>query len=406
VFSITQPGAVSAPTVQSLQPQSTPQCATSCAAVPVAIHGSGFGPGSGVLLDTTEYAPTYVSSSELDLAIPGALLSPARTVQVRVRTGTQVSDPVPFFITETAAAVQSSDTATSTSSSGTASASTGGVDVTATGAGTVTVAQYSADPVSVSPPAGTSNFFDVNIAAGSFTSVQVIDCALDPANTSHLIYWYDGTQWLPVSNQTYVAPCVTMVFTNVSAPAIADLVGTPLAEGNGSVRSAVVGPENTEGILRVSAGDWLSAGYRLKLTTKSKKTVSVSLTNARLVVPVTCGDGRSATLEVALQGRTYTLPAGSTSWTPTADADSPSGYQGAIRVVDACSGTGMRTTSRGASLVASVTTSPDRVQVSLSFHYRDPKAKGKHDISCADVSTNREPGVSDCTATWSAATTV
>jgi hypothetical protein len=277
--------------------------------------------------------------------------------------------------------------------------------VTANGAGTVSVAEYAGNPVGATPPPGTSNFFDVNVADGTFSSLTVVDCNLDPNNLSHLIYWYDGAQWLPVSNQSYDGTCVTMTFSNVTSPSVTDLVGTPMAEGTGGGRIVSVGPANTEGVLRISAGDWLSGGYHLKVASKTKKPVSVSMTNAQVLLPVTCGNKATATLAIPLQGRTFSIAAGSTSWFATNDPDSPAGFLGAVAVADPCAGSGMKTTSAGARLLGTLTTSPAGTAVSIGFHYRDPRAKGKRNISCVSTTSNPEPGVSDCTGAWSPAGT-
>jgi len=272
----------------------------------------------------------------------------------------------------------------------------------------MTVAQYGSDPVSAPAPSGASNFFDVNVPTGSITSLTVVDCAIDPANTSNVIYWWNGSQWTPVSNQTYDATtgCVTMTFTDVTSPTTAQLAGTVFADTPADRRTVSVGPTNTEGTLRLVAGDWLSAGYEFKFAAKTKKATTVSLTNARLVLPVSCGNGAvGRQLVVNLAPGIYSVPAGSTSWLPTNDNNAPTGFQGAVQIANPC-GTGVKITSAGATLMVTLSTSPAGTRVSLALHYRDPRAKGGPNISCANPSANPAPGVKDCTAGWSTPATV
>ena len=99
------------------------------------------------------------------------------------------------------------------------------------------------------------------------------------------------------------------------------------------------------------------------------------------------------------------MPAGSTSWLPTNDNNAPTGFQGAVQIANPC-GTGVKITSAGATLMVTLSTSPAGTRVSLALHYRDPRAKGGPNISCANPSANPAPGVKDCTAGWSTPATV
>ena len=401
---ITNSGVIAAPpSTTSITPNSAQACTTGCSPVTVTVNGSGFDESSVVWWDTDMLTPTSQTPTTLTVLVPAAFLAASATHQIRVTSSAGGSSALPFFVTETAATILSSDTTSGTNP--TASTGDDGATVTASAAGdgTVTVAQYESNPVSSPAPAGTSNFFDIHVPTGNnFTSLTVVDCALADTNTSHLIYWWTGSQWEPVSNQVYNDGCVTMTFNGFTSPMILQLTGTVFADTPADQRTVSVGPANTEGILSIAPGDWLSAGYEFKPVGKTKKPTTVSLTDARLVLPVSCGNGTTGNqLVVDLAPRTYSLPAGSTAWMPTNDNNAPAGFQGAVQITDPCNGTGITTTTAGATLTATISTLPAGTPLSVAFHYRDPQAKRGQNISCADPSTNPAPGVKSCTAGWS-----
>ena len=104
----------------------------------------------------------------------------------------------------------------------------GNLSAVASGAGTVAVAQYSADPVTTTPPTAVNAYFDVSVpASSSFTSVQVTDCNLAGGS---VVYYYDDTttEWTEVSGQTYDAStgCVTFTLGTASTPSLAQLSAT------------------------------------------------------------------------------------------------------------------------------------------------------------------------------------
>jgi hypothetical protein len=185
---------------------------------------------------TTDLSTTYVSPSELTAVVPAALLASPGTFEVSVfnpAPGGGSSSSLPFFVTQSAATVISSDTATSTDPGGTAVASTGGsgagtpgsVTASATGTGTVTVAIYDSNPRSDSPfRVSTGGFFDVYVAQGSnFSSLTIVACNM---TGTAKIRWLDGNTWRLVNPQSYSNGCVTMNLSNTSSPTLAQLTGT------------------------------------------------------------------------------------------------------------------------------------------------------------------------------------
>jgi hypothetical protein len=204
------------------------------------IAGGGFAPDAVVRwhdgATTTNLSTTYVSESELSAVVPAALLANPGTFEVSVfnpAPGGGTSASLPFFVTQSAATVTSSDTATSTDPSGTAVASTGGsgegtpgsVTASASGTGTATVAIYDSNPRSDSPfKVSTGGFFDVYVAQGSnFSSLTIVACNM-PGFAR--IRWLDGGTWRLVNPQSYSNGCVTMNLSSTSSPTLAQLTGT------------------------------------------------------------------------------------------------------------------------------------------------------------------------------------
>jgi hypothetical protein len=95
------------------------------------------------------------------------------------------------------------------------------------GPGSITVATYSADPVSPAVPRGVNVYGDVAVGNGSgFSSVYVIQC--DEGAASSLMF-YNGTAWQEFSSQSNSADCLFGAVTSATTPTLAQLTGTPVA---------------------------------------------------------------------------------------------------------------------------------------------------------------------------------
>ena len=214
----------------------------------------------------TNLAITSTTASQIQAVIPYTLIRDGKTVEVTVINpgpGGGASNVQPFFVTDTTATVTSADTvipdpvtgnASTTSVTPTgailsAEASSGG----AGGSGTLTVAQYSADPIGTNSSPNTSAFstaegsgyFDVYVSPGSsFTSLT-----LDYCNTGGTtLYWWNGSVWGLVSNQTYnpTTGCITVTVTTSSSPSIDQLTGTVFGVASGpAINSITVSPAAT-----------------------------------------------------------------------------------------------------------------------------------------------------------------
>jgi uncharacterized protein YjbI with pentapeptide repeats len=191
---------------------------------------------SGGLVNTTGGL-----ADEIHVTVPGSDLTKAGTFSVTVvnpTPGGGTSNPQVFYVTPPGINLVDFNQKTSTSTNGTATATVGGTgpgttgSLTATGSGqgTVAIAQYSADPESISPPTAVAAYFDVYAApGGSFSQVTITDCNL---NGGSVIYWWTGSTWQQASNQT--GPnngCITVTLTASSSPTMLQLAGTPFGLG-------------------------------------------------------------------------------------------------------------------------------------------------------------------------------
>jgi aspartate 1-decarboxylase len=126
-----------------------------------------------------------------------------------------------------------SQSGTSDSSTGTATATNDSTTASGTGVGALTVSQYSANPVSTTPFATSTNeYFDVQVNTGNtFSTLAITDCNLNGGNE---IFWYNATTqlWSEVTPETFSAgppACVTANLSTTSSPAISQLTGTVFA---------------------------------------------------------------------------------------------------------------------------------------------------------------------------------
>jgi N-acetylneuraminic acid mutarotase len=208
--------------------------------------GTGFISGSEVHWynaatdETTNLSPTYVSSTSLSVVVPASLLAAPGTFEVSVFNhgpGGGLSTPLAFFVNQNQAGVTDTGQGTSTSPTGTASATTGGsgsgtpgsTSATASGSGTIIVTQFDSNPAGI--PAFTSNgaYFDVYATHdSSFTEASIHACNL---NGNSEVLWWNGSNWAPVSPQSYSNGCVTMNLSSSSSPTLSQLKGTIFGVG-------------------------------------------------------------------------------------------------------------------------------------------------------------------------------
>ncbi|MFZ0251252.1 MAG: Ig-like domain repeat protein, partial [Acidimicrobiales bacterium] len=124
----------------------------------------------------------------------------------------------------------SSQGASSASPSGTATAGVSGITATGTGEGALTVATYLGDPVVGAVSGGTGVYYDVALSSNSaFGSLTITISNLGPGGQS--IDWWNGSAWVPFSDQTFNAATdsVTITVNSTTSPTLAELTGTQIA---------------------------------------------------------------------------------------------------------------------------------------------------------------------------------
>jgi hypothetical protein len=204
----------------------------------LSINGRGFANSVAYWHDQNgivALSTTVLFLDRLSATVPANLISSAKTAEIYViNSDVRNSDPFPFFVTATDATVTASTAATSGNPAGTATASVGDSDpvtpdslaATATGAGTVAVAQYASNPGTVPCFMSTGSYFDVYTSLDS--AFESIDVVVNMLNGGDTVYWWNGTEWVLVSNQTYDSEAMTVTFNinDSSVPNLSDLHGS------------------------------------------------------------------------------------------------------------------------------------------------------------------------------------
>jgi hypothetical protein len=136
----------------------------------------------------------------------------------------------------------------------------------------------------------------------------------------------------------------------------------------GATRIVIGG--NMEGNIPVSPGDTVRGGWDLSMP-GAHPAATVSIATAGVGVSVTCPDGHTQWVGMGFPDQAFTVAANDTSWHPAADSGSPAVWQGStVAPRDLCHGSTGRST-KGAAMVANVTSSDTVDTVSLRFHYSD-----------------------------------
>ena len=204
---------------------------------PITIAGDGFVDAT-LWWNDVAIPTTFVSRQEIHATIPAALLGQRGMVWM------YLTNPEPsfggsfskeYFITDSPTTVASVVSGGAwgdpfhleTGSTG-EDPNTLFVD-TPSGEGTITIATFTGNPGGAF--AGADHFFDVFVPPGStFTELTITTCSL--ANPADVVFWFNGTAWVPASNQAPLAgppACVQVTVNDHTAPTIAQLTGTYFA---------------------------------------------------------------------------------------------------------------------------------------------------------------------------------
>ncbi|MHB1554716.1 MAG: cell wall-binding repeat-containing protein [Acidimicrobiales bacterium] len=251
--------ASSAPTLTGLSPTAGPIAGGTT----VAVDGANLGGATAVDFASTASTSFACSASECLVVTPPSSVSGTVPVTVTGPGGTSNAESFDYTSSSSSSSPPGQSTpppstsppacatgetacqsATSTTPAGSATAAVGGTIATAVdGEGTLTVAQYSADPVSSPAFDASGAYFDVQLSSAStFTSATITDCNLNGGDT---LQWWNpaaggGTgAWEPVAPApTYTAsspPCVAFSLSSTSSPTISQLTGTAFAVGTQAV---------------------------------------------------------------------------------------------------------------------------------------------------------------------------
>jgi hypothetical protein len=148
-------------------------------------------------------------------------------------------------------------------------------------------------------------------------------------------------------------------------------------------------------------GDWISGGYDFTIPGSHPQS-TVTVTNPTVTLPVYCpqGGGPGGNIVINMPSATYTVGANNNSWIPTGDQNSVLSWEGAVQAPNLCGGLPMANKS-GAIFNSGTTTQGG---ANFRFKYRDPHAKGKGNVDCADANWNpisQRNDAATCGASWS-----
>lgn len=135
-----------------------------------------------------------------------------------------------FFIPEGGAEVVESKTETISGSGTMEDTPTGGdVSIDATGDHTITIAKYEDNPAGTPAFEATGDYYDVHLDDDTGVNSLVIEFC--PAAPDTVIYYWDGTDWGPASNQSYSDGCIVVTITDSTFPSLSDLTGLVFGSG-------------------------------------------------------------------------------------------------------------------------------------------------------------------------------
>ncbi len=150
----------------------------------------------------------------------------------------------------------------------------------------------------------------------------------------------------------------------------------------------------SEGSINFLPGAWVNGGFHVKLTQANASPVTVQVTG-NVLLPVRCSSSGPVVGTISVPvSRSFTIPAGSTSYTPTNDQKSILGWMGAVQAPSNLCGANARMyNTTGATLDVNVVSGSHTGSLTFQFHYRVPVAKNKPNVNCTvDGSAQRLPG--------------
>jgi hypothetical protein len=178
-----------------------------------------------------------------------------------------------------------------TATAGGAAGSAGSVSVSSTGTGVVGAAVYGANPAGATVFNSSGTYVDVIVAGSGLESLTILNCNLNGGTN---VYWWNGTAWALVSNQTYDAKtgCVTVTVNSTTVPTVSQLTGTVFAAGSPPTTTAVA---TTADGKPYAAGTWTNQSVTVAFTCTAGATPTKPVTLAseaqNQAASGTCTDG-------------------------------------------------------------------------------------------------------------------
>jgi len=250
-----------------------------------------------------------------------------------------------FAVTLTSAGVTAASIGSGTNPTATAGGAAGSVSVSGTGSGVVGAAVYSSNPAGAPVFNSSGAYVDVIVAGSDLSSLTIKDCNL---NGGINVYWYTGTGWALVSNQTYdpSTHCVTVTVNSTTVPTVSQLTGTVIAAGSPPSITAVAKMADGK---PYTSGTWTNQSVTVTFTCTANATPTNPVTREsdgqNQSADGTCTDGLGQKATTTFTGINVdkTPPTCSTSVSPTVlwPANSkPVAIAGTVTVGDNLSGIG------------------------------------------------------------------
>jgi hypothetical protein len=171
-----------------------------------------------------------------------------------------------FFIPAGGTEVTESQTETVTDSGTIDDTLTGGdVSIDATGDHTITIAVYDGNPGGSLTFNATGDYYDVHLDDN--TGVNSVTVTFCPAEEDTVVYYWNGTDWVECSDQTYTDGCIEVTITDSTEPALSDLTGLIFGLGAPMGAGTSVGGEVYSINKATVLMPWLGLGMLLVLAT-------------------------------------------------------------------------------------------------------------------------------------------
>jgi hypothetical protein len=127
----------------------------------------------------------------------------------------------------------------------------------------------------------------------------------------------------------------------------------------------------------LASGARIEVGYDIRLTGSGHPGFAFQVPSGHVQFKGACvNGGKSVQFQVDLPAATITVPAGDTSWLPTADATSAAGFQGVSTVPAVCGSGGVRVDSDSISLTTTTPNAEAGQAIAVRWHWKSGGQSG------------------------------